>query len=219
MNHQGMALVTGLILLAAISLLALFSTSGMLLQNQMASNLAQGAIALENSEIAVTYARAWLQSRANHEREDGCLSDCLLPTAIRQADEIPAHVEYESAAWWRSNALAAGIHPVTGESDNSLATTGAEPPRWLLQELHYSETEGAHDDGTQGIAYYRILGRGTGAHPSSVAVIESIIARPWGGDYTLGLYPPQSPDDFCRQFPSEPSPSIDCGRLAWRQRR
>ena len=220
MNDRGIALVTGLILLAAISLLALVSTSGMLLQNQMASNQTQGAIALENSEIAMSYALAWLQNRANHEREEACISDCLLPVAIWQPGEIPSQAEYESAAWWRMNAWEAGFHPVTGEPDYSIATTGAEPPRWLLEELHYSVAEGSFEDGTEGIGYYRILGRGTGSHPSSVAVTESIIARPWGGDYSLSVYPPESEgSDFCQQFATDSSPPLDCGRLAWRQRR
>jgi hypothetical protein len=67
-----------------------------------------------------------------------------------------------------------------------------------------------------GVGYYRILARGTGGSPGSLAVIESIVARPWGGEYQPALYPAaQPPGLFCRQF----DPAIPCGTLAWRQRR
>ena len=75
-------------------------------------------------------------------------------------------------------------------------------------------------DGTQGVGYYRILARGTGMHPTSISVTESIVARPWGGDYLLSQYPPVSgPDTFCVQFEPDLEAQLDCGQLAWRQRR
>jgi len=220
MNARGIAMLAGLVLLAAISLMALVAASGMLVQKQMAANFAQGANALENSEIAMSYASAWLYSRSNHEREAHCIVDCLLPVAFHNMGEVPALPEYESAAWWRNNAVEAGLNPISGESAISTGDMGSEPPRWILEELSFQAADGAYEDGTEGIGYYRILGRGTGAHPSSVAVTESIVARPWGGSYTLSAFPHDPDmDNFCQQFAPDLSPSLDCGRLAWRQRR
>jgi len=220
-NQRGIALLAGLVLLAAISLLALMAASGMIMQKHLSSNFRQDMKALENAGIATSYASSWLYSRPQHERDAACSSDCILPVAIRSAGEIPAGAEYESAAWWRVNGVEAGTNPATGETITSYQDSGSEPPRWIIEELHYqSLTESGFEDGTEGLAYYRILGRGAGIHPSSIAVTESIVARPWGGDYQLNEFPAGlEPPDFCAQFDDPSIPSLNCGRLAWRQRR
>ena len=221
MNERGIALIAGLVLLAALSLLALMAASGMIMQKHMASNFRQDMQALENSGIATSHASAWLYSRPSHEREAACAANCVLPVAIRNAGEIPARAEYESTVWWRENAVEAGTNPITGEVSAYYANSGSEPPRWIIEELHYQSLAGAgFDDGTEGLAYYRILGRGAGVHPASIAVTESIVARPWGGDYQLNDYPPGAEaENFCTQFDEQSGPQFRCGRLAWRQRR
>jgi Tfp pilus assembly protein PilX len=221
MNQRGIALLTGLVLLASVSLLALMAASGMIMQKQLSSNFRQDIKALENSGIATSYASSWLFSRPKHERDAACSSDCVLPVAIRGPGEIPAVAEYESAAWWRDNGVEAGTDPSSGEIITSYEDSGAEPPRWIIEELHYQSLAGSgFEDGTEGLVYYRILGRGAGIHPSSIAVTESIVARPWGGDYQLNEFPPGLvPRDFCAQFADPSIPAFNCGRLAWRQRR
>jgi len=220
-TQKGIALLAGLVLLASISLLALMAASGMIMQKHMASNFRQDMKALENSGIATSYASSWLYSRAKHERDAACSTNCILPVAIRSAHEIPTAAEYESAAWWRDNGIEAGTNPSTGIKIVSYEDSGSEPPRWIIEELHYqSLAESGFEDGTEGLVYYRILGRGAGLHPSSIAVTESIVARPWGGDYELNAFPPgHEPADFCAQFEDPAIPPFNCGRLAWRQRR
>jgi len=220
-TQKGIALLAGLVLLASISLLALMAASGMIMQKHMASNFRQDMKALENSGIATSYASSWLYSRAKHERDSACNTNCVLPVAIRSAHEIPTAAEYESAAWWRDNGIEAGTNPSTGTKIVSYEDSGSEPPRWIIEELHYqSLAESGFEDGTEGLVYYRILGRGAGLHPSSIAVTESIVARPWGGDYELNAFPPgHEPTDFCAQFDEPAIPQFNCGRLAWRQRR
>jgi len=220
-NQRGIALLAGLVLLASISLLALMAASGMIMQKQLSSNFRQDMKALENSSIATSYASSWLYSRSLHERDPACSRDCVLPVAIRSAGEIPTVAEYESAAWWRNNGIEAGVNPITGDLLTSFRDSGSEPPRWIIEELHYQSLAGSgFEDGTEGLAYYRILGRGAGVHPASIAVTESIVARPWGGDYQLNEFPPgHELTDFCAQFDDPTIPPFNCGRLAWRQRR
>jgi len=220
-NERGIALIAGLVLLAAISLLALLSASGMLLQKHMASNFQQEIQALENSGIANSYASIWLFSRANHEREADCVSNCVLPVAIKNTGSVSARAEYENLAWWRENGVEAGTHPITAENLMSYGDSGSEPPHWIIEELHYQPLPvNALEDGTRGVAYYRVLGRGAGIHAAKVAVTESILARPWGGNYQLPEFQPGAdPAEFCRQFSEVSHPQFKCGRLAWRQRR
>jgi len=185
-----MALLTGLVLLAAISLLALIAASGTLLQRNMAGNFQENSLALQNASVAAAYAKAWLNSRLVSERESGCFDDCVLPVGIRNAGELPPWPEFENAAWWRANALAAGYNPETAETAIT-PDVGAEPARWIIEEIHYEASGDTRGENmAEGVAYYRILGRGTGLTTRSVAVMEAIVARPWEGDFEAGLYPP-----------------------------
>jgi Tfp pilus assembly protein PilX len=216
MNARGVALIMGLILLAAISLLALTSARGMVLQHRMAGNLEENLVALHNASIAAADARTWLESRADVEREAGCLADCLLPVAIRNAGELPSRPEFESAAWWRANGYLAGTDPDTGD-DLGYGTGGIEPARWIMEEIRYEAVEAEDSElAVAGVGYYRVLARGSGKRAASVAVSETILARPWDGEYDPAPYPATDPPGaFCGQFDE----SVACGKLAWRQRK
>ena len=221
MSQRGVALIAGLALLAALSLLALVATSGMILQQHMASNYHENKRALENSAIAASYASAWLFSRENHERETDCISGCLLPEGIHSAGELPRRVEYQGPGWWQSNGFEAGVSPGAPETEAGNSESGAVSPLWVLEELHFEASEiKGNDNTTEGIGYYRILSRGTGMQAKKIAITESIVARPWGGDYKLDGFPPgPEASEFCLHFAGETGTELDCGRLAWRQRR
>ena len=216
MKPRGIALLAGLVLLASISLLALSAASGMVLQRNMSFNYQENTLALENASIATAYALAWMNSRLPDERESDCDGACLLPVAFHPDGEMPDQPEFESAAWWRSNAILAGYNPETAETITT-PDQGAEPARWIIEELHHASTgDGRGETTAESLAYYRILSRGTGRNARSVAVIETIAARPWEGDFQPGHYPPDGPPGpFCSQFENR----YDCGILSWRQRR
>jgi len=215
-KNRGIALLMGLVLLAAVSLLALMAANGMVLQRHMAANFGDKARALAGATRATAAARDWLYSRATSEREHGCVSGCYLPAGIYHPGELPRNPEFESDHWWQSHAVAVGSHP---ESGAPLTPEGIEsnPPRWLMEELLFAPPEPVGGEPAEtGVAYYRILARGQGSRPGSVVVSESIVARPWGGDAEPLPYPNRgSPTAFCRQFDG----ALDCGTKAWRQRR
>lgn len=214
--HRGMALILGLLLLAAISAVAVMAANGMLLQRRMAANYEDRELALQNAGMATAAARAWLNSRADFEREPGCFESCLLPPAVHPAGELPERPEYESAAWWRLNGVPPETHPETGAATGRFETAPGTG-RWLIEEVHM-EPFAVATAGPEwgGIAYYRIFGRGVGRQAGSVAVTESLVARPWEGSYQPADYPPQADGpDFCRQFDA----AVPCGALAWRQLR
>lgn len=216
MKSQGVALLAGLILLAAVSLLALSAASGAVLQRNMAINFQENLTALQNASVAESFALSWLNSREVVDRQSGCQSNCLLPAGILNPGTLPANPEFESVQWWRSNAFIAGYNAETNEQLDT-SDQGAEPARWIIEEIHYLATgDAGSETGAEGLAYYRILSRGTGRNARSVAVTEQIAARPWDGDFKAGAYPPDEPDrSFCGQFAGR----YDCGRLSWRQRR
>ena len=216
MNGRGIALVTGLILLAALSLLAFMAASGTALQRNMAANYQENSLALKNASAAAAYAKAWLYSRAVFERESACEIDCLLPVGIRHPGELPPQPEFETFAWWGDNAYVAGYNPQTADISPT-PDNGTEPAHWIIEEMHYETTGDVRDENrAESVAYYRILSRGTGRTSRSVAVIETIAARPWEGEFLAGNYPPDGLfGAFCSQFENR----YDCGVVSWRQRR
>jgi hypothetical protein len=212
-KDRGIALLAGLVLLAAMSLLAVFAASGTLLQRNMAANFQEGKLAFENANVAASFARAWLYSRPASGREPGCVRGCILPVGIHDNGEIPAQPEFEGTGWWRTNGFSAGYNPETANTidDPDLATRSA---LWTIEEIHFQP--GAESPTLVGTGYYRILSRGEGHNPNTVAVLEAIVARPWEGDVKPGIFPPVKPESsYCGQF----NPQQPCGVLSWRRRR
>lgn len=216
MTERGMALLTGLLLLAAISVLAVTAASGMNLQRQQAGHFEDRILALSAAELAETHALSWLYSRDRTAREPGCIEHCLLPDAVYRPGALPERPEHEDEEWWRQYGTAAGVDPVSG----SAAGYGSVYPTrayWTIQELHFEAT-GAPIEETkpEGIGYYRILGRGSARQAGSVAVTETIVARPWGEHVAPLEFPSTEPlSAFCDGVDE----AVSCGTLAWRRRR
>ena len=216
MSQSGIALLTGLVFLAALSLLALAASNGMVLQRHQAANFEEKTLAAENAAIAEAQARSWILSRPDVERQKGCVSDCLLPVAIGQLGDFGTNPEFERAAWWQINGIQAGLHPESGEV-MGVASSGGEAARWIIEEIHYQADAGLDNQPAfEGLGWYRVLSRGTGRQAGSVAVTEAIVARPWEGEFEVASFPAESSSaTFCNQF----SEDFPCGTVAWRRRR
>jgi Tfp pilus assembly protein PilX len=214
MNQRGIALVTGLVLLAVMALLAVVAASGMAVQQRQVSNAEDRALAEANARLAEAQARAWLFSRADEERQLECIATCFLPHAVNRLGDLPANPEFESRAWWASNAEVTGMHPESGERFGG-SGIGGTPPFWLIEEIYYEPADPVTTMAS-GVAYYRVFSRGEGRNRASVSVTETIVAKPWNGEYQPADFPP-GPDgaSFCQQFAG----THPCGILAWRQRR
>jgi len=217
----GIALLAGLVILAAISLLALVASNSMILQQRMAGNFGDGQLARESAAVAVSAGEALLFGIENEARIPACRQDCFVPpfdAVVHQSSELPPGPEYENAAWWRSRALTIGSDPVSGTAAGGLWELGTEAPRFLIEEVFFenSATAPVRADipALEGVGYYRILARGAGRGPAAVAVYEAIIARPWRSASAPGADPVDK-ENFCAAF----DPVVDCGLMSWRQRR
>lgn len=218
-RDRGIALIAGLLLMASMILLALAIATGMLLERRMAANFSDGQLALQRAQLAGQWAGYWLQSRVANPLDPACSEDCGPTPPMFSAGQLPPRPEFEDSPWWRLHGEIAGVSPGTGEVRMDYSLAGAEAPRWLIEELRLEPLEGmAAEPGEPEptLGYYRVLARGSGRHPGSVTVTETMLARPWGGDFIPAPYPPapQSPW-FCEQVPDD----IPCGRLGWRRRR
>jgi len=224
---RGMVLLLSLAMLAGFSLLAVLAASSMLQQRMMAANHADGELARLAAVSAVAAGEKFLIGLPNESRLENCWSDCFtstLPGVIHDQGTLPEHPEFLPDDWWlqwglnsasladsRANSNAA--HPNLAEAEWSLPVR--QSPRFVVEEIEYQAAAGLNPPlaapSISGVAYYRILGRGTGLADQSTHVVEAITARPWsdhlaedGGD---GI--------SCNSF----RPWYDCGRMAYRERR
>lgn len=211
MNCKGIALVTGLLILAAISLIAITAAGSMTLQRKQAANYHEKAMAMANAELAESWAKAWLFSRADVERQPLCTENCVLPMGIHPPNEFPDSLENRALPWWAETAMQPGSDPASGEQSPDTGSNSF----WVMEEIHFLElAETGENSGPAGIGFYRIFSLGAGRHHRSAVVTESIVARPWQTGLTPLAFPPsESLGEFCRQFP----PAITCGTVAWRQ--
>jgi len=214
-------LLAGLVLLAALSLLALAASGSMLRQQHMAGNYADGQLARRAAYVAIFRGRQFLFKIEDEARTRSCLQDCFVSpfdTLIRRASQLPTNPEFEDAAWWRTWALPFGADPGGDWGSTESWNFGPEPPRFLIEELRFddlaSKQQTTDTPEPDGIGYYRILARGVGHAPFSVAVDEAIVARPWFGPDAGD--PRNSPEDaFCEAVGAK----YDCGLMALRQLR
>lgn len=213
MNARGIALVSGLVLLAAVSLLAVTAAGGMALQVQQAANFQDRMRAESAADAAQAAALAWLYSRPDTDRQLDCVTGCFLPAAIHAPGALPPQPEFRSATWWETHAIDSSRHPETlGPVD--LPTPPGTHARWLIEEIHFETVEPENNArNIAAVGFYRLLARGSGRHATSVAVTEAIAARPWQGAYDPAGYPPtQALRNFCHQFDED----LPCGIVSWR---
>jgi len=218
-HSRGIALIAGLLLLASMVILGLAVATGMLLERRMAGNFGDQQLALERAQLAGRWGQYWLQSRSENPLDADCSEACGPTPPIFDAGQLPQSPEFEAGSWWQLNGAAAGLEPGTGDMRIDYTLAGTDDPLWLIEEIHMQPLEGIvaePGDPEPKLGYYRVLGRGSGRLPGSIAVTETVVARPWAASLTPATFPPRSDETwFCEQVPGE----VPCGRQAWRRRR
>jgi len=221
-HSEGMVLLLSLALLAGLSLLAVLAANSMLQQRMMAANHADGELARLSAITAVAAGEDFLLQLPGNSRAVDCHSDCFAETLtgiIHPDGTLPSAPEFQADDWWLQwgQALGSTANPEHGPGNNAHNPNipGRQVPRFLLEELEYQTTSGtplaAEAPEIRGVAYYRILGRGTGLAANTTHVVESILARPWLKD--------SAGHDADGIDCSALRPWYDCGRMAFRARR
>lgn len=210
---RGATLPIALMLLAAVSGLALVAATDGVLQARMVTNAGRGAGPESAARSALDWAEAWLMSRAASHRPEPCASACPTGTVIHSAGYYPDDLERLPDEWWQATAAKDGWDPETGTQ--SSVRPGADLPsgHWLVEELHF---QAATEAGGPATGFYRVVARGSSIDGRQAAVFESRLARPWGVTAWSDPWPPvPGQARFCRDA------AIDtpCGRLGWRRLR
>ena len=200
----GMALLLCLLFLTALTLLGLSAASETVMQDKLAGNLQDSGQARQSALAAQDWAEDWLLG--HHEVAPlPCAQPCE-GLVIHASGTLPARPETENLAWWLANGMEAGIDPANGVRLAMLSVDSAAAPVWVIETLH--EEPLASTSGHETQAWYRILARGSGLTGKGIAVVESIVTRPWRLAPTASAVTPGP----CPSFDS----SYNCERVAWR---
>lgn len=208
---RGGALLLALMLLAGLTLLGLAAASDQALQVRIVGNLERSGQAQRAAEAALAWAEDWLFSLDGSAPPVPCAAGCDGAVFLSGA-AWPDHPEQADATWWQSHGHRAEASPVDGSSPPERPSTN--PGHWIVAVIDVPPSP-ASDPPVPVIGWYRVAARGTDAAGQQVAVVESIIARPWGeSDWRDPLPRPAGQARFCQAGGPQP-----CGRAAWRQLR
>ena len=153
---------------------------------------------------------------------DNCQSACFADTMhprIHDADAFTDSPDSQPDSWWQQWGFTEGQTSGTiiagGEPTYAWNLGARQPPLFLIQELAFLPTGIVNNPPEhppiQGIAYYQVLGRGTGRGEHSTHIAESIVARPWPEPSTTETSEPIDCSVIQAWY--------DCGRMAYRERR
>ncbi len=175
---RGAVLLLGLIILTVLSGLAVFTARSSVFQERMSGNYRDAEIAFQSAEIGARWGEAWLSSRNVVSRPFPCTSSCTVSERVWLAGVYPAGIEHLSTSWWDTNARGLGVDPTTDtELTGSYQVYGVgDQPHFLMEQAFFLRDD-LGGEPYQGVAFYRVTARGVGARTSSVAVVESTIAK------------------------------------------
>jgi hypothetical protein len=210
--NKGAVLILCLLLLAALSMLALAAASDQILQARITVNTITSSNIEASSDAGLSWGESWLFGLGGKLIPDNCETACGRSEVIKTDGFYPLGSDI-SGDWWSKNAYSAGIDPVTGATLNSELAQLHAGSSWIVEEIYQSSLQLADVPPTD-IGYYRILTRGRADPGSMFSITESIVARPWGDDSWQNAFPDQPGSvGFCQNI----NVQIPCGRLAWRK--
>lgn len=201
-TQAGVVLLLCLLFLTALTLLGLSASAETVMQDTLANNLQETQRARQSALAAQDWAEHWLLGLGG-VAPPSCVKPCA-GLLIHGAGSLPAHPETKGLAWWLANGREAGIDPLSGERLVTFTDT-SEPPLWLIEQVHNITASEA--SATQDQAWYRIITRGSGQTRPGIAVVESIVTRPWAESGETATEAGACPGL---------DPTAPCRRVAWR---
>ncbi|MBV2235441.1 MAG: hypothetical protein KUL75_07830 [Sterolibacterium sp.] len=185
-RQRGVALIMALIMLIVVTLVALSGMRNTSLQEKLAGNLYDRAIALQTADAALAAAETWiLENERSTLLSSGKIEDCTLSSA--NCLTIPANTFQANGNGWTSVTLENFNDGVKADSSpqyyiqflglkNSEANTSTKSSSLSLQ---YGATGGGSDIGNNPQnATYRVIARSsqpTTNNDRAVAVVSSLV--------------------------------------------
>lgn len=182
-SQQGAVLIVGLIMLFSLTMLGVGAMSSNLLQQRMATNMGDMAIAFNSADTLLRERQKWLvdissepvvKSTCNADQD--CIYDArekksLLAT--NYGDEWWNNPLTMSQSWWNANAQEYGTASTVDLAN--VASDARIAIEWLQTEsdsLQEGETTTK-----SGITYYQMTVRGTGSTDLSEVVLQATVSK------------------------------------------
>ncbi|UCE89955.1 MAG: hypothetical protein JSW10_03770 [Pseudomonadota bacterium] len=179
--QRGAALVTGLILLVALTLVGLAATSSNSLEQRMAANMADYNQAFNAAETVMRVMQRELDRPGLAPQG---VSDCSgqpAPCALNPKVLVDLYGTdwwlhpTVNHTWWDANGIA--YNEVTGDSLKSQGLVNTEPHYVAEFQSDVKDSARLGHGGDGYTYYYRVTARGSGATDAAQAIIQSTAAK------------------------------------------
>ncbi len=180
-SQQGMALITGLLLLMVLTLLGITAMDNAVMEETMVKNQRDKQVAFQAAESAMVDGFGWLDIQPRRPRSDGLVPFgngatgvvVNTPNTLTNANAI-------NPTWWAGNGLP------YGEATNATEIAGvAAQPRHITEEFVPAQARSIRDDlvvsrdyaTSPGRQFYRISSQGSGFSATTQVVVQGIYVK------------------------------------------
>jgi type IV pilus assembly protein PilX len=172
-RQAGAVLIIGLVLLLALTLIGVTAMRGTTLEERMAGNLRDKALAFEAAEAGLRAAEMRIDdwefapiARSN----TSCTSDC--PEVWVKGEILPSDDIWDNALTLTMDMTE--FAPEDGETELPYH----EVPRFYIEEVQVkADTQSPNATSTSAVYYYRITARGVGGSPNAQSILQTTYAR------------------------------------------
>ena len=184
-----------LLVLLILTLLALTGAHSAAVQQRLASNAQDEALALARADRALKTGERWLLAHEATAAPPGCPANCPADRPLWSGFAPAERPSGQLDGWWLAH----------GETlDGARALDGGHG-EWLAEILPAPALPWPPAAGSE-LHWYRVSARGSGRNGRPLVAIESVFARPWRASL------PADWQTTCRRRDGGP-----CGRQAWRR--
>ena len=166
-TQRGAALIVSLVFLLILTIISVASLQTATLQERMAGNMKDNAVAFQAAEAALRSGEAVLRSGVlpGFDGTGGFYQSCPDPSDSRVACKNPDWLNYDSVGWFRLKDKISDV---------------AKQPEYIIQQLNRAGNKTETLDADRPVSrdgFYRIIGRGYGYSDRSMVVLATTYKR------------------------------------------
>ncbi len=179
-GENGAVLITGLLILAVMTILGLGSMRGTILQERMAGNLKEQASAFQAAEAALQAALTAIERSPSPPDLDawgsGSLVDGCKVTDPDGADAC-SHMDAVLADWRASTTPVQGVPLASLDGSARLGGEETPQPRVTVEERYVAPLDFEAASQGRGTYFYTVTALGTGPAGQSKTILQTTIPR------------------------------------------
>jgi len=180
-SQQGMALITGLLLLMVLTLLGITAMDNAVMEETMVKNQRDTQVAFQAAESAMVDGFGWLDDQTRRPRPGRPVPlNNVASGVVVNAPNTLSNANAVSSAWWDANGLG------YGSATNAAPIAGvAVQPRHMTEEFVPAQARNVRDDlvvsrdyaTSPGRQFYRISSQGSGFSASTQVVVQGVYVK------------------------------------------